>query len=129
MCNLHQIIGPSLVDVATFSKWEKLHRTMAYTHRFIRRSQRNDERILGALTQDELVVADRSLWIQTQAESFALELQQLEKTKGRPYDIYGTLSKSSKIYKLYPSMDETGVMRKRSRLVNVDWIPYPNNIE
>lgn len=96
MCILHKTRGPSLVDVTKFSKWEKLYRTMAYVHRFIesiRRSQRNDDRILGALTQEELVIDERPLWIQAQAESFALDLQQIEKMKGRPYDIHSTLSK------------------------------------
>ncbi|XP_062713401.1 uncharacterized protein LOC134290309 [Aedes albopictus] len=126
-CNLHKKTELLVVDATKFSKWEKLHGTMSYVHRFIQniqRSRRNEEQKLGALTQDEMVVAERSLWIQAQAESFGPEVQLLKKTKGRSEDIHEVLPKSSPLYKMCPFIDDTGVMRKRSRLQNADWMAF-----
>ncbi|XP_062704660.1 uncharacterized protein LOC134286963 [Aedes albopictus] len=126
-CNLHKEIEPLLVDATRFSKWEKLHRTISYVHRFIEnihRSRRNEERNLGALSQEEMLIAERSLWIQAQAESFASEIQSLKKTKGRSEDTHEVLPKSSSLYKICPFLDDTGVMRKRSRLENADWMAF-----
>ncbi|XP_062702828.1 uncharacterized protein LOC134285654 [Aedes albopictus] len=71
-----------------------------------------------------MVVAERSLWIQAQAESFGPEVQLLKKTKGRSEDIHEVLPKSSPLYKMCPFIDDTGVMRKRSRLQNADWMAF-----
>ncbi|XP_062549874.1 uncharacterized protein LOC134214528 [Armigeres subalbatus] len=126
-CNIHEAIQSSLVNLNRFSKWEKVHRTMAYVYRFVKnvqRAHRNETQLLGALTQEELVVAERYLWKEAQAESFAAELVMLEKTKGKPEGVHVILPKSSTIHKLWPFIDRNGVMRKRGRLGNADWIPF-----
>ncbi|XP_062710837.1 uncharacterized protein LOC134288917 [Aedes albopictus] len=125
--NVHdEAMEPALVDVNRFSKWEKLHRSMAYVHRFvqnIQRSRQNEARLIGLLTQEELRSAEKSLWIQAQMECFTLESQMLHKSKGKPEAVHVTLPKSSTLHKLLPFMDETGVIRARSRLGYADWIP------
>ncbi|XP_055644930.1 uncharacterized protein LOC129780567 [Toxorhynchites rutilus septentrionalis] len=126
-CNVHCPTQEPLVETDRFSTWKKLHRVLAYVHRFIhnlKRSQSKQMMFYGVLTQEELVRAEQSLWRQAQGEAFAAEISILEKTKGRPEARHGILSKSSAIYRLWPFMDEDGVIRKRNRLANAEWIPY-----
>ncbi|XP_062713760.1 uncharacterized protein LOC134290608 [Aedes albopictus] len=125
--NVHDIELPSIVDIARFSKWEKLHRTTAYVHRFVQnlqRSRRNEERLLGSLTRDELVLAEQWLWKLAQTHTFSEEIQLLEKTRGKPEGIHKALQKSSALYKMWPFLDEAGVLRKRGRLGNAEWMSY-----
>ncbi|XP_053691312.1 uncharacterized protein LOC128739837 [Sabethes cyaneus] len=127
VCNLHHNISDPLIDADRFSRWERLHRTMAYVHRFmhnVRVSQRKGKPIHGCLTQNELVMAELSLWKQAQKEVFASEMTILEATSGEPDDRHATLPKGSAIYKLWPFMDKDGLIRKRNRLSNAAWIPY-----
>ncbi|XP_055527219.1 uncharacterized protein LOC129719835 [Wyeomyia smithii] len=127
VCNVHCNIQEPLIDTNRFSTWVKLHRSVAYVLRFVKNIKslkRNKMLDVGYLTQDELMSAEQLLWRQAQREIFASEISILETTMGEPEDRHRILPKSSAIYKLWPFMDKNGVIRKRNRLGNAEWIPY-----
>ncbi|XP_062705798.1 uncharacterized protein LOC134287620 [Aedes albopictus] len=120
-CNVHVSKLQPVVNVARFSRWERLQRTLGFVHRFIdniRRRQRGVPLELGILTQAELAVAERSLWKQAQYEYYHQEVEDLC-TKSGP-----TVSKSSNIYKLCPFLDKYGILRMRGRLDLAPYVPY-----
>ena len=125
-CNLHHSTANELVDVNRFSRWDRLLRSMAYAHRFvnnIRRCQRGESLERGALIQQELKTAEESLWRQAQRAFYSIEIPLLQKTSGRPEAFHEGIPKSSSIHKLWPFMDQDGILRKRSRLSAASWIP------
>lgn len=124
-CNVHVPTMSDFVDVTRFSRWERLHRSIAYVHRFvnnIRRSQQGEPLELGVLVQQELKSAEETLWKQAQREFYGAEIELLQKTCGKPEGHHIGVSKSSSIYKLWPFMDQNAVVRKRSRLSAAPWI-------
>ncbi|XP_055643357.1 uncharacterized protein LOC129779730 [Toxorhynchites rutilus septentrionalis] len=126
-CNVHQSIKLPLVDVSRFSRWERLHRTVAYVHRVFcnyHRHKRDEMPEEGPLTKEELKKAEITLWRQAQEEFFISEITVLKDTKGDPEKLHGSIAKSCPIFKLWSFMDENGVLRKRSRLGNAEWISY-----
>lgn len=123
-CNVH-VNRTELVDVARFSRWERLHRTMAYVQRFmhnLRRSLRGECLEKGALMQQELKKAEEILWQQAQRRFYGVEIGLLQETSGTPAAQHAAVPKSSSIHKLWPFMDQNGVVRKRSRLAAASWI-------
>ncbi|XP_062542363.1 uncharacterized protein LOC134210331 [Armigeres subalbatus] len=125
-CNVHLPAVSKLVDVSRFSRWERLLRAIAYVHRFtsnIRRSQRGEPLERGPLMQQELQSAEGTLWQQAQRAFYGEEIHVLRISSGRPDALHASISKSSSIYKLWPFVDNNGILRKRSRLASAPWIP------
>lgn len=126
-CNIHCLTPASLVDVTRFSRWERLLRTIAYVLRFLdncRCLQRSRTTHHVILHQWELERAETLLWKQAQEEYFGSEVAILEASEGGPENRHKLLQKSSVLYKLWPFMDEWGVVRKRNRLENAEFIQH-----
>lgn len=108
-----------VIDVSRFGRWERMHRAIAYVLRYLDNLRRKRAGIpleLGILKQDELKRSEETLWIVAQAELFASEIAVLSATQGSPEARHGCVSKSSPIYKLWPFLDDRGVLRMRSRI-------------
>ncbi|XP_062557907.1 uncharacterized protein LOC134222769 [Armigeres subalbatus] len=121
-----------VIDVARFSKWERILHSVAYVQRYLEKlqSKRQNLRIkLGALNQGELKRAEETLWKIVQAKSYPDEISVLLPSQGLPESRHPCVSKSSPIYKLWPFVDACGVLRMRSRIgaaaYAVDEAKYP----
>ena len=118
MANAMQSETPSLwrLNPKRHSSWKKLIRICGWVIRFITNVRRSiDEKIVGVLLQSE--VKDAEVWFirSAQEESFTEEYRLLKKEKG--------ISSSSKLICLQPTMDEYGIMRCNSRMVNAEFLP------
>ena len=95
------------------SSWKKLIRICGWVIRFktnVRRSV--DEKIVGELLPSKVKDAEDWLIRSAQEESFTEECRLLKKVKG--------ISSRSKLICLQPTIDEYGIMRCNSRIVNAD---------
>ncbi|XP_062707592.1 uncharacterized protein LOC134288019 [Aedes albopictus] len=124
--HLHRI-QCSIVDPARFSKWMKMQRTVAFVLRYVDNLKRKvDGRQLasGILNQEELAKAEQFLWKTAQAEAFPEEITVLKRTQGSPESRHCVVSKSSRIYKRWPFLDEDGVLRMRGRISAAPFVQY-----
>ena len=99
-------------DAERFSKWTRLLRTTAWMLRFITviiDSGKNN-RISYELTTNEIARAEIVLLRRIQADAFHSELTLLQNGK--------TITKSSRLYRLCPSLDENNLIRLNGRLDN-----------
>ncbi|XP_062713670.1 uncharacterized protein LOC134290528 [Aedes albopictus] len=102
-----------------FNKWSKLLRVAAYVFRWIdnlRRRRSGENLELGYLTCEELRGAEEALVKMAQNECYSEEISILRRTQGPPEMRHPTVSKSSTIYKKYPFVDDSGVLRSRGRI-------------
>ena len=98
------------------SSWKKLIRIWGWLIRFITNVGRSvDEKIVGELFPSEVKDAEDWFIRSAQEESFTEEYRLLKKGKG--------ISSSSKLICLQPTMDEYGIMRCNSRIVNAEFLP------
>ncbi|XP_062703780.1 uncharacterized protein LOC134286213 [Aedes albopictus] len=116
-----------LVEVRRFGSWEKLNRTTAYVHRFINnltRKKQGEQLEFGVLKQHELMDGEITLFKQAQREFYAEEIKQLS-GKEKSLQFRGSaVSKSSKIFKLCPFLDQSGVLRMQGRIGAAPHVPY-----
>ncbi|XP_053692417.1 uncharacterized protein LOC128740870 [Sabethes cyaneus] len=123
----HWRAPPPLIDVSRFSKWERLLRSQAYVIRFIenlKRLKSGKSVYSGILTQEELQRAEKLLWKQAQTEVFEVERRTLLETQGGPNARHNLVLKSSPIHKLWPYLDEDGLLRMRGRIGAAWYAPY-----
>ncbi|XP_062710760.1 uncharacterized protein LOC134288863 [Aedes albopictus] len=116
-----------LIEVGRFSSWDKLHRITAYVHRFISNliRKKHGERLeLGVLKQQELAIGEVTLYKQAQQEYYAGEIKQLSGQKRSMQHRHSAVSRSSKIFKLWPFLDQSGVLRMRGRIGAAPHVPY-----
>ncbi|XP_055622547.1 uncharacterized protein LOC129766115 [Toxorhynchites rutilus septentrionalis] len=114
------------IDVSRFNSWTRIQRTVAFVLRYVdncRRRKRHESLQLGVFTQDELKRAEELLWKVVQKEVFAEELSILAKSQGPPEKRHCTVSRSSSIYKIWPFMDDRGILRMRGRIGMAPYIP------
>ncbi|XP_053686640.1 uncharacterized protein LOC128736183 [Sabethes cyaneus] len=124
--NSHSVFKP-FIDVARFSKWDRLHRAVAFAIRFLnnlRRKQNKQHLELGILTTEELKHAEEILWKSAQEDFFSEEIALLKKTQGEPDAKHPIVKKSSVIYKAWPFIDSCGVLRMRSRGGAATFAPF-----
>ncbi|XP_053686196.1 uncharacterized protein LOC128735732 [Sabethes cyaneus] len=117
----------SVIDATRFSRWEKLERTVALVHRFIdniRRKRQSGQLELGILNQEELAKAEITLWKLAQQEWYPEEVEQLSGIEGTSQLQRSAVSKASHIYKLWPFLDQCGVMRMRGRIDVATCVAY-----
>ncbi|XP_055623120.1 uncharacterized protein LOC129766571 [Toxorhynchites rutilus septentrionalis] len=108
-----ECITQEIVDFDRFSKWERVLRAVAYIHRYIgnlRRRYQQQPRECGGLTQEELQMAENSLWRITQSSAYPDEVTVLKGEEKKRVD------KTSKVFKLTPFLDQQSVMRMDSRI-------------
>ena len=98
------------------SSWKRLIRICAWVIRFITNARRLvNSKMNGELLPSEVKDAEDWLIRSTQEESFAEEYKLLKTGK--------SISNSSKLICLQPIMDDYGIMRCNSRIVNAEFLP------
>lgn len=113
-----KLIMPSIINAVNFSDWLKFLKSLA---KVIRWSKKLLDKIrrkpvqTGPLTRDELVSAEKLLFIQVQWEGFTEEMVALTKMQKNPNKLY-EIEKSSPIYDCNPYSDEFGIMRFHGRI-------------
>ncbi|XP_055633418.1 uncharacterized protein LOC129773793 [Toxorhynchites rutilus septentrionalis] len=105
-----------VIQFERFSKWERLHRTVAYVLRFVKNISRERSKISGDLQQEEFQAAEAVIMQQVQWQSFPDEMVILTINKSVARGDMQPIPKSSSLYKIVPSLDENGVMRQTGRI-------------
>ncbi|XP_062713800.1 uncharacterized protein LOC134290641 [Aedes albopictus] len=119
-------LGQPLVLVERFSKWERLHRCVAYVLRFVNRVH-PEWKTLGStvnLTKEDLLEAERVLWRLVQHEAYPDEVNILKSKREGQRNQQKNVEKNSLLYKLSPIMDEHGIIRMNSRLSAAEFLPF-----
>ncbi|XP_062557339.1 uncharacterized protein LOC134222212 [Armigeres subalbatus] len=119
---LHFVFQP-ILDFERFSSWKKIMRTMAYVLRFLRNIAKPKRRNLEALTQEELSDAQCAILKIVQRECYPEEMAILE-SKGSSNNNQVAIDRKSSLFKLMSAMDETGLVRQRSRIIATKEIAY-----
>ncbi|XP_062541544.1 uncharacterized protein LOC134209563 [Armigeres subalbatus] len=119
---LHFVFQP-ILDFERFSSWKKIMRTMVYVLRFLRNIAKPKRRNLEALTQEELSDAQCAILKIVQRECYPEEMAILE-SKGSSNNNQVAIDRKSSLFKLMPAMDETGLVRQRSRIIAAKEIAY-----
>ncbi|XP_055590276.1 uncharacterized protein LOC129742402 [Uranotaenia lowii] len=117
-CLHHQRALELIIDIARFSKWERLLRTVAYMFRFGMPRKTADRPIgvkpLEYLEQQYLKQAELALFRIAQRESFPDELAVFERSRnGKPA---GVVPITSPLYKLSAFISEEGVVKMDGRI-------------
>ncbi|XP_055633078.1 uncharacterized protein LOC129773493 [Toxorhynchites rutilus septentrionalis] len=123
----HVEVISALFDFSRFSKYEKLRRTAAFVHYFIRCCRNksitsNQEN--KSISREDLQRAEVTIFRAVQTECYSSELVKLMKNIELPWHKRLSLEKSSVLYKLTPFLDEHGVIRFESRIDNAIYISY-----
>ncbi|XP_065198351.1 uncharacterized protein LOC135829896 [Sycon ciliatum] len=99
-----------------YSDLERLIRVQAWVMRFLHNARTpHERRELGELTVDELSESELMLVKSAQESEFRDEIKAIK--KGQP------VSSQSKIAALHPQLDDSGLLRARSRLQYADFLP------
>ncbi|XP_065178250.1 uncharacterized protein LOC135808925 [Sycon ciliatum] len=99
-----------------YSDLERLIRVQAWVMRFLHNARApHERRELGELTVDELSESELILVKSAQESEFRDEIKAIK--KGQP------VSSQSKIAALHPQLDDSGLLRARSRLQYADFLP------
>ncbi|XP_058817214.1 uncharacterized protein LOC131680519 [Topomyia yanbarensis] len=124
--HLHSNPTP-LIDVARYSQWVRLQRSMAFVLRFISNLKHKTHGLqmqLGILQCDELAAAEEALWKLAQMETYPKEIALLKRTQGDPETEHAIVPKNSTIYKAWPFLDRRGILRMRSRSGAAAFAPF-----
>ncbi|XP_055614781.1 uncharacterized protein LOC129761103 [Toxorhynchites rutilus septentrionalis] len=105
-----------VIQFERFSKWERLHCTVAYVLRFVNNISRERSKMSGEFQQEEFQAAEAVIMQQVQWQSFPDEMVILTKNKSVARGDMQPIPKSSYLFKLVPSLDENGVMRQTGRI-------------
>ncbi|MEM7282789.1 MAG: hypothetical protein AAF438_14300 [Pseudomonadota bacterium] len=98
-----------------YSSWSRLTRAVAFLQRFVEFKVANNRRNEKQLTVDDIQKAEAAIVRCIQRKTYQAEADALERGKD--------LSKQSKILKLTPFIDETGLIRAGGRLEHADMAP------
>ncbi|KAJ2946139.1 hypothetical protein O0L34_g5070 [Tuta absoluta] len=97
-------ISDALPDITRFSKFERLIRATAYVLLFIDACRKRTRKLKVRHLQEA-----EKLWVKkSQEDAYPDELDQLKRK--------GTISKTSKLFKLDPTVDEEGILRLQGRI-------------
>ena len=116
-----------LVNWDRFSKWTRLHRTIAYVHRYsqnLRRLANKQSRLAGSLTQEELHNAETTIFRWIQGERYPEEVAIIFQAEANRPDQQVRLQKTSAIRKLPPYLDDSGIIRSDSRIDAATFASY-----
>ncbi|XP_062711342.1 uncharacterized protein LOC134289484 [Aedes albopictus] len=115
-----------LIEATRFCRYERMQRAMAYALRFVdnlRHKRSGSALQLGVLNQTELKRAEEALWKVAQADCFPEEITVLSPTQGSPDTRHACVSKSSPIFKVWPYLDDQGILRMRGRIGAATFAP------
>ncbi|XP_062713931.1 uncharacterized protein LOC134290753 [Aedes albopictus] len=118
---LQQIPALPVIEFERFSKWERLIRTVAFVLRFGDKQMYRDKS--GPLSSEELKRAETVIFRLIQGTEYLEELNILRKNDAAQPEQHKQVQKSSRIFKLSPFLDPTGVIRMRSRIAAAECIP------
>jgi hypothetical protein len=105
------------LDPTRYSDWRRLTRVQAWVLRFANNCRvSSPDRVGGEISCDELKESEILLLKACQQETFSDEYRALLQQKSLPTH--------SKLTVLNPQLDEDGLMRSNSRLVNAEILPY-----
>ncbi|XP_065075304.1 uncharacterized protein LOC135699056 [Ochlerotatus camptorhynchus] len=121
---LFHIVVEPVLDFERFSSWKRMLRTTAYVLRFLYNTSKPEQKLLGPLTQAELLGAEHTILKRIQRESYPDETATLERNKCEPNDNQVPLERKSKLFKLMPEVDDVGLMRQRSCIVAATDVTY-----
>ncbi|XP_055604687.1 uncharacterized protein LOC129752921 [Uranotaenia lowii] len=113
-CFHHQTSKELLVDYTRFSKWERIHRTIAYVFRICTRKEDDQVIPLEYLKQEHLKKAELELIRIIQRETFHDEIAVLQKCRNGKRA--GAVPIASPLYKLSAYIDEEEIVRMDSRI-------------
>lgn len=117
-------VGDTLVDFERFSKWKRLLRSVGYVHRFVSNLRKRTMKLtleLGPLTQEELKLAENTIYRLVQQQAFPDEIQLIRDRFPQTNPWERILPRSSPLYKVSPIIDEHGVLRMRGRINACEW--------
>ena len=97
-----------------FSNWLRLLSILAWIYRFV--SNCKGEKLHGSLNQDEIKDSEHKLICQAQHDVFRSEIADIHRKTN--------LSVKSKLVGLNPKIDQDGILRVNTRLVNAEFLPY-----
>lgn len=119
-CLYSKLMMPSLIQVERFSNWNRMVRSLAYVIRYVRVLK---AKVLGPLTQIELVKSRNLIFRQAEYENYADEMVTLERNKVLPEDKQKQIHKSSSLINCLPYLDESNVLRVQSRVTSNSGLP------
>ncbi|XP_062556768.1 uncharacterized protein LOC134221595 [Armigeres subalbatus] len=118
-------VAPLLVNFDRFSKWNRLLMTIGYVHRFVDNLCNRKKKVsmqLGPLTQEELSLAENTIYRLVQHQAYPDEVQLLRNSKPESHPWERILPKTSPLYKLSPTIDKQGVLRMQGRINACEWV-------
>ncbi|XP_055633238.1 uncharacterized protein LOC129773624 [Toxorhynchites rutilus septentrionalis] len=121
-----QISTQQVIEFERFSKWERLLRTMAFVLRFVLPQLSQDESKSNEgmfLRKKELQRAESTIFKIIQSCEYPEECRILRSNREAHPEERRQIQKNSRVFKLLPFMDPTGVMRMGSRIAAADCIP------
>ncbi|XP_062542267.1 uncharacterized protein LOC134210240 [Armigeres subalbatus] len=127
----HTAVAPLLVNFDRFSKWNRLLRTIGYVHRFVDNLCNRKKKVSmqqGPLTQEELSLAENTIYRLVQHQAYPDEIQLLHNSKPESHSWERILPKTSPLYKLSPTIDKQGVLRMQGRINACKWVQDSINI-
>ncbi|XP_058817804.1 uncharacterized protein LOC131681110 [Topomyia yanbarensis] len=119
---LHVEAGP-LIDYNRFSRWERLHRTIAYVNRFLNNARGTGRKYSGQLEQEELLTAKETIFKQVQYEVYTDEMITLTRNTALPLEQRKLLDTGSDLYQYVPVLDDRGLLRQCSRVRKAKHLP------
>ncbi|XP_058456723.1 uncharacterized protein LOC131434094 [Malaya genurostris] len=122
---LSHSVTKQIVDFQRFSKFERLIRSVAFMNRFYNNCKRKllheSVPITEVLSSEELKLAEFTIWKLIQLDEYAEEFAILQRNKLLPPNQQEPIKKSSKIYKLSPSIGVGGIIRMERRMREANW--------
>ncbi|XP_055585028.1 uncharacterized protein LOC129737888 [Uranotaenia lowii] len=106
-----------IISYERFSRWERLHRAIAYVFRFAYH-RKVPISLSSPLQQSDLLAASHLIFKQVQLEVYPQEMATLGKGSG------GVLESSSPLRKYAPFLDEEGLLRENSRIRNYESVEF-----
>ncbi|XP_058448672.1 uncharacterized protein LOC131428643 [Malaya genurostris] len=117
--SLHHFIREPALKFEYFSSWGQLVQRIAYVRRFplnVRKRLLNQPKMIGPLTYEELVAAEKVIYRLVQLQCFSEEISILNRTEGQSDKIARSIPKNSPLYKLSPMLDTNGILRIHGRI-------------
>ncbi|XP_058840720.1 uncharacterized protein LOC131696193 [Topomyia yanbarensis] len=128
-CFVHRTqLYDGFIEWTHFSKWERLHRSIAYVCRFAVSCRKTNRQLreVGRLTNEELAAAENVLWRAVQSTIYLDEIVLLKKHQENKFqgNVKKTLNSSSPLYNMSPFLDEHGVIRMEGRIGEAVFVSY-----